>query len=297
MSKPIVKWVGGKRQLLPYILKYIPQNYNSYFEPFFGGGAVFFELSPQKAIINDVNSELINTYEVVKNNVDELIYHLKLHINDKEYYYNIRNFDRKENFFSNYSKVERASRFIYLNRTCFNGVYRVNKKGQYNVPYGKHKNPTICDEDNLRAASEILENVEILSNDFNVIIDKVREGDFVYIDPPYDPLSSTSTFVEYTKDGFDSNMQIRVRNFCDELDNKGVKFMLSNSNTNFIQKLYMDFDMHEVLANRWLNCKANGRGKITELLITNYNDYKYLTKEKNSGIILPKCSVPVKPVA
>ena len=266
---PIVKWVGGKRQLMFELFKNMPKSYNRYFEPFIGGGALFFELQPENAYISDMNEELINLYSVVRDNVYELISDLNKHEVSKEYFLEIRNLDRTDEY-KNLSNVQRASRFIYLNRTCFNGLYRVNSQGQFNVPFGNYKNPRIVDENNLLNCSELLKNTEINCADFSKILTKVKKGDFVYFDPPYVPLNETSSFTSYTKDGFDMDMQFKLREVCDELDSMGVMFMLSNSDTKFVNELYSNYKIKKVFASRAVNANAEGRGKITEVLVRNY---------------------------
>ncbi len=267
---PIVKWVGGKRQLMFELIKNMPKSYNRYFEPFIGGGALFFELQAEQAYISDMNEELINLYSVVRDNVYELIKDLSKHKVSKEYFLEIRNIDRTEQY-TELSDVERASRFIYLNRTCFNGMYRVNSQGQFNVPFGYYKNPRIIDENNLLNCSELLKKTEIKCADFSEILTKVKKGDFVYFDPPYVPLNETSSFTSYTKDGFDIDMQFKLRDVCDELATMGVKFMLSNSDTKLVNELYANYEIKKVFASRQINANADGRGKITEVLVRNYD--------------------------
>lgn len=266
---PIVKWVGGKRQLMFELIKNLPKSYNRYFEPFIGGGALFFELQPENAYISDMNEELINLYSVVRDNVYKLIEDLGKHEVSKEYFLEIRNIDRTEKY-AELSNIERASRFIYLNRTCFNGMYRVNSQGQFNVPFGHYKNPRIIDENNLLNCSKLLKKTESKCADFSEILTKVRKGDFVYFDPPYVPLNETSSFTSYTKDGFDIDMQFKLREVCDELDSIGVKFMLSNSDTKLVNELYANYEIKKVFASRQINANADGRGKITEVLVRNY---------------------------
>ena len=266
---PIVKWVGGKRQLMFELLKNMPETYNRYFEPFIGGGALFFELQPQNGYISDMNEELINLYSVVRDDVYELIDDLNKHKVSKEYFLKIRNLDRTEKY-NKLSDIQKASRFIYLNRTCFNGMYRVNSQGQFNVPFGNYKNPRIVDAENLVNCSKLLENTEICCGDFSEILNKVQKGDFVYFDPPYVPLNETSSFTSYTKDGFDLDMQFKLRDVCDELDSKGVMFMLSNSDTKLVNELYSNYEIKKVFASRAINANGNGRGKITEVLVRNY---------------------------
>ena len=239
-----------------------------YFEPFVGGGAVFFDLHPKNATISDLNSELITTYLVVRDNAEHLIESLKQHVYDKDYFLKIRAMNP-----ATMSDLDVASRFIYLNRTCFNGMYRVNSKGQFNVPFGRYKNPIICDEDNLRAVSRALKDVEILNVDYKAAVSKAEAGDFVYFDPPYYPVSSTSSFTSYTKDGFAGKEQIELRDTFAELSNRGCYVMLSNSDTTFIRNIYSglkNVTITTVNAGRSINSKAAGRGKITELVITNY---------------------------
>jgi len=266
---PIVKWVGGKRQLMFELLKNMPKDYNRYFEPFIGGGALFFELQPDNAYISDMNEELINLYQVVRDNVDELVADLQKHDISKEYFMEIRNIDRTEEY-KNWSNIQKASRFIYLNRTCFNGMYRVNSKGEFNVPFGHYKNPRILDENNLINCSNLLQRTEIKHADFSEILKKVKKDDFVYFDPPYVPLSETSSFTSYTKDGFDMDMQFKLRDVCDELHSMSVKFLLSNSDTKLVNELYGNYNIKKVFASRQINANADGRGKITEVLVRNY---------------------------
>lgn len=266
---PIVKWVGGKRQLLFELLNNMPKSYGRYFEPFIGGGALFFELQTENAYISDTNEELINLYNVIADDVDHLIEDLRSHEIHKEYFLRIREIDRKPEY-ENWTAVQKASRFIYLNRTCFNGLYRVNSQGQFNVPYGDYSNPRIIDEENLYSCSELLKKTQIEHKSFDNILNESQKGDFVYFDPPYVPLNETSSFTSYTKDGFDLNMQFSLKKTCDELSERGVYFMLSNSDTKFINELYAEYNIQKVFASRAVNSNASGRGKITEVLVRNY---------------------------
>ena len=268
MCKPVIKWVGGKRQLINELKSFLPTKYNRYFEPFIGGGALFFSLKHKNSFISDYNPELTNLYITIRDNVEELIKDLKKHKNTEEYYYQIRALDREKKY-KRLSKVKKASRFIYLNKTGFNGLYRVNKAGQHNVPYGKYKNPSWLDEDNLRECSNLLAHTEIQTGDFEIIKEHVKKGDLVYFDPPYVPLNSNS-FTSYTHNGFDNDMQIRLKELCDYIDSIGAYFMLSNSYTDYILDLYKDYDIKTVMANRAVNCKATGRGKIKEVVVVNY---------------------------
>jgi len=266
--KPFVKWAGGKRQLIDILLANLPSEYNTYIEPFVGGGALLFEVLPQNAIINDINFELINTYRVIKHYVDELIKDLKKHKNEKEYYYKLRALNPDD-----LSLVERASRFIFLNKTCFNGLYRENKKGQFNVPFGRYKNPKILDEENLRAVSEYLNtaNIKIYNTDYKNICKLAKEGDFIYFDPPYYPLTKTASFTKYSKYDFTERDQIELYKIFKELDKRGCYLMLSNSNTEFIKELYKGYEILEIEAIRAINSKGSKRKKAKiEILVKNY---------------------------
>lgn len=275
--KPFVKWVGGKRQLLKQFRElnlYPPEDFDpinsTYFEPFVGGGAVFFDLLPANSELSDLNQELVITYNVIKNDVDKLIWSLQKHIYSKEYYLEIRAKKIK-----NLKDIEIASRFIYLNRTGFNGMYRVNKSGEFNVPFGKYDNPLICDEMNLRKVSKALQNVSIQYQDYKEILTRVQKGDFVYFDPPYFPFSKTASFTSYTANTFLEKEQIELRDTFVDLHNKGCFVMLSNSDTDFINKIYTEINdkqihIYKVSAGRAINSKASGRGKVSEVVITNY---------------------------
>src|SRR3989339_256778 len=273
--KPFVKWVGGKRQLLKQFRElhlYPPAGFNSekntYFEPFVGGGAVFFDLSPKKAVLSDLNYELITTYNVVKNDVNKLIKLLKTYKYDKDFFLDIRSQPTKK-----LSDIEIAARFIYLNRTCFNGLYRVNSKGEFNVPFGSYNNPLICDEDNLLKISRALSKVSINSEDYKNVLNKAKKGDFIYFDPPYYPVNRTSNFTGYTKEGFFEKEQTELRDVFVKLHKIGCFVMLSNSDTVFINKIYSGFaniKISKVQAGRAINSQASKRGKITEVLVTNY---------------------------
>ncbi|MFX1499786.1 MAG: DNA adenine methylase [Promethearchaeota archaeon] len=267
---PFLKWAGGKRQLLSQMYKYFPNKFNKYIEPFLGGGAVLFYLKPKFSIIIDINKELINCYKVIKNNVKELIELLKTHKNEKNYYYKIRALDRDKEKFNQLSNVERASRLIYLNKCCYNGLYRVNSKGQFNVPFGKYKNPNFCDEENLLSVSMILKNVKIVHGSFEFCLEYAQKGDFVYFDPPYHPISKTSSFTSYTKDNFGKDSQQKLFEVFKKLDKQGCKLMLSNSYNEYIKTLYKDYKIITIDARRDINCNAEKRGNINVLLILNY---------------------------
>lgn len=279
LVKPFVKWAGGKRQLLPEIKKYLPSKINKYYEPFAGGGAVFLTMQFGKTTINDFNSELTNTYSVVKDNVDELIEVLKIHEanNTSEYYYEVRAWDRSDEIASK-NNIERAARFIYLNKTGFNGLFRVNSQGQVNVPYGRYKNPAIVNEEVLRAVSAYLNKakVKILNGDYSKALKGVKAGDFVYLDPPYAPISDDKqSFVGYTLNGFSNDEQERLRDTFDALTDKGAYVMMSNSSVPLIHELYAKYADTTVIvkASRNINSNGAGRDKVDEVLIMNY-DYR-----------------------
>ncbi|HEV2802345.1 MAG TPA: DNA adenine methylase [Pyrinomonadaceae bacterium] len=278
LLQPFLKWAGGKRQLLPEIRKYVPKRYKLYFEPFVGAAAVLFDVQPQTAIINDANPELVNCYRVIKRDPEGLIDLLREHRdkNDKKYFYSLRQLDRDPSFAS-LGDLERAARIIYLNKTCYNGLFRVNSQGQFNVPFGNYANPNIVDEIVIRAVSRYLNGaqVEISNDDFAAAVSGAARGDFVYLDPPYDPISDTSSFTGYNLNNFDKNEQRRLKSVCDDLTRRGSKVLLSNSATDFIRDLYSDktrYTIVEVTASRNINSVSTGRGKINELLIfNNYN--------------------------
>ena len=256
------------------IIDRVPNNFNNYIEPFIGGGAIFLALEPENAIINDVNEELINCYRVIRNNPDELINILRNHAyngNNSEYFYEIRSLDRNEEY-HNLTNEERAARMIYLNRTCFNGLYRVNRKNQFNVPFGRYANPTILDEELIREISEYLNraDINIFNGSYIHALQQCNEGDFVYLDPPYYPMTTTANFTSYTADGFGEEQQIELKRQCDLLTQNGVKFLQSNSNTEFIRELYSDYTIEFVNARRNINRNANDRGNVSEVLIRNY---------------------------
>ena len=272
LVSPVVKWVGGKRQLLGDIAPLLPNRITSYCEPFLGGGAVLFYLQPAKAVVNDLNGDLMIVYEVIRDDVESLIEALKVHENTAEYFYAIRDVDRNKESYQAMSKVERASRLIYLNKTCFNGLFRVNSSGEFNSPFGHYKNPNIVNEPVLRAVSNYFasSDIKFYSEDFSATLSRVSKGGFVYLDPPYDPVSDTANFTGYNRGGFDRNEQIRLKHCCDELTQRGIKFMLSNSSTEFIKELYKDYDISIVQAKRAINSDATKRGAIEEVLIRNY---------------------------
>ena len=269
-AKPFVKWAGGKTQLLLELTSRVPRTFQRYYEPFLGGGALFFCIQPENAFLSDVNAELINVYRVVKNNVEKLIASLTQHVYQESYFYKIREADRTVEY-TTWNNVQKASRLIYLNKTCFNGLYRVNSKGQFNAPFGDYQNPKICAPENLRACSKVLQSATLTSSSYLCTEKHVHEGDFVYFDPPYAPLSTTSNFTNYSKNGFSRENQETLRDLCVRLDKKGVFWMLSNSAAPLILDLYSDYNIEMVEATRAINSKAGKRGKIKEVIVRNYH--------------------------
>ncbi len=273
-GKPFVKWAGGKRQIMKDIKKYIPDNYSTYYEPFVGGGAVFFELAPKKAVLNDYNKELMNVFECIKDEIrfekicNELNHHEANH--SEEYYYKIRDLDRDKKKFNKLVDYKRAARTIYLNKACFNGLYRVNSKNEFNVPFGKKEKVNTYEGQNLGIVHCILNfnDIELLSTDFEEAVKNAKKGDFVYFDPPYD--SDTSTFNSYTEDGFGKEEQVRLFELFEKLDKKGCYIMLSNHNTKLIRDLYKNYNINVIKAKRNINANGKKRGNVEEVLITNY---------------------------
>ncbi len=272
---PIVKWAGGKHQLLEKIKELMPKEYNNYYEPFVGGGALLFELAPKNATINDVNLELLAIYTCMK---DDELYKLMLEELDKheenhndEYYYEVRSWDR-DNRFELEPLWKRAARAIYLNKSCFNGLYRVNAKGYFNVPSAKKEKVNTYDLDNMEAIHNYFknDNITILNGDFVEATRTAKAGDFVYFDPPYDNFEDKESFTAYSKFDFNKDDQVRLANCFKDLTERGIKCMLSNHNTKFINELYKDFNIHVVNAKRMINANANGRGNVEEVIITNY---------------------------
>ena len=297
--KPFVKWAGGKGSLLNQLNKYYPLELKNgkiecYIEPFVGGGAVLIDILQNykinEAYAFDINENLINSYNIIKNNVNELIYNLKILEKEylslekdarKEYFYNIREQYNSYKLDKDEKSLQKAVEFIFLNRTCFNGLYRVNKNGDFNVPMGNYKNPTICDEENLKALSRLIRNVKFQYGDYKTSQECIKKNTFVYFDPPYRPLNVTSGFTSYTKEDFDDENQKELALFYKKLSNRKVKVMLSNSNPKntdkedcFFENIYKGFNINEVYAKRMINANSNGRGEISELLITNYKSDK-----------------------
>ncbi len=275
-AKPFIKWVGGKTQLLSQFKKLYPLRYNNYFEPFIGGGAFFFYLAPRKkAHLNDINKALIWTYKNIKKSPKRIInllevlqknYYKKGGRERENFYYSIR---EKYNDLPN-GNFKKSAYLIFLNKTCFNGMYRENSEGKFNVPFGRYKKPRILDKENLLALPKTLKNAVLTAVDFENAVEKAKKGDFVYFDPPYYPLTQTANFTDYSGNGFSKDEQIRLKNLFTKLDKKGCFVMLSNSYTDFIRNLYKGYNRIIVTASRAVNCKAEGRGKIRELVILNY---------------------------
>ncbi|MDD3915315.1 MAG: Dam family site-specific DNA-(adenine-N6)-methyltransferase [Bacteroidales bacterium] len=273
--RPFVKWAGGKTQLLERLHAYMPKTYNNYFEPFIGGGSFFLNIAPKTATINDFNAELVCAYKCFQN--DELFESLKNELkkhevnHSEEYYYQIRSMD-KEDGFSSLPIYVRAARMIYLNKSCFNGLYRVNSKGFFNVPSGRKKKVVTFDEENFVSLREYFRNndITILNGDFEDAVKNAKTGDFVYFDPPYDVIENKNSFTSYAKNDFGKDEQIRLAKLYKKLSDRGVMVMLSNHNTAFINELYKNFNIHVVNAKRMINSKADGRGDVEEVIITNY---------------------------
>ena len=278
LVRPFLKWAGGKRQLLPEIVKYVPKltSKNTYYEPFIGGGALLFELQRPQAVINDSNKELINCYKVIKDSLDELMEELSKdkYSNSETSYYEMRDLDRSTKKYASLSEVEKAARIIYLNKTCYNGLFRVNSQGQFNVPFGRYKNPNFLDDAVLRAVNKYLNSndITLLNQDFAEAVKDAKRGDFVYFDPPYDPVSETASFTGYDVNGFNRDEQERLKEEFDALHKRGCKVMLSNSCTDFILDLYKDYQdtIIKVRATRSINSNALKRGMVDEVLVLNY---------------------------
>ncbi len=269
---PVLKWVGGKRQLIETFSPLLPKRIPSYCVPFVGGGALLFHLQPNTAYVNDINKDLIGVYAVIKQNVDGLIEELKKHKNEADYFYSVRNWDRDKEKYQSLSDVEKAARILYLNKTCYNGLYRVNNAGEFNSPYGYYRNPNIVNAPVLRAVSAYFNAADIhfSSIDYSEVLSSIKKGTFVYIDPPYDPVSETASFTGYAKGGFSKNEQIRLRQCCDELNRRGIKFMLSNSATPFIMEQYAGYNITVVQAKRAVNSVGSKRGGVDEVVVRNY---------------------------
>ncbi len=267
-AAPFLKWAGGKAQLLKQLSPFFPKEFETYFEPFLGGGAVFFHLRPEKAILSDTNPELVNVFQVVRDDAEALVAALDRHHphrNSEAYFYRVR-----KQVPSELTTVERAARTIFLNKTCYNGLWRVNAKGEFNVPFGKYKNPTLYKTENLQETCALLQGKIVTVGDYRDICEYPRTNDFVYLDPPYQPLSATSSFTGYTMESFNESDQKELASVFRKLDQRGCKVMLSNSATDSVKNLYQGYRIGRVKAKRAINSQASGRGAIDELLIMNY---------------------------
>ncbi|MBN2495304.1 MAG: DNA adenine methylase [Deltaproteobacteria bacterium] len=277
-ARPFLKWAGGKRQLVPKLRKLAPARFGTYFEPFLGGGALFFALvgdgriQKHKAVLSDINAELVKTYEAIRDDVEAVIARLHEHDRqfkmpaeglDADYYYKVRASSPR-------LVATRAARMIFLNRTCFNGLYRVNARGQFNVPLGRYKNPTICDPDNLKAVARALEKAQLREQGYESVLERAARGDLVYFDPPYVPVSATAKFVSYGKDGFDMQDQERLAGVFRALAEKGVQVMLSNSDTPAVRRMYRGFRLERVEARRSVNSRKDRRGPVGELVVMSW---------------------------
>lgn len=264
-ARPFLKWAGGKGQLLPQFQALLPKKFKRYHEVFVGGGALFFSLEPKQARLTDLNSDLINCYSAIRDDVESVISALRTHRYDKAHFYEVR--EREPQLLA---PAERAARMIFLNKTAFNGLYRVNSSGRFNVPFGRHKNPLICDAKNLRACALALADTELEVADFSEVTRHAKRGDFVYFDPPYVPVSDTSYFTAYSAGGFSWDDQRRLAEVLRVLSKKKVQVMLSNSDAPALRELYADFRIESVAATRRINSQVGGRGKIGEIVVLNY---------------------------
>lgn len=268
-ARPFLKWAGGKGKLLPDLVERLPERFGAYHEPFVGGGALFFDLRARariaRALLSDRNAPLIGIYQAVRDQVEAVIEELRRHRNDREHYYRVRALDPEA-----LAPAARAARLIFLNRTCYNGLYRENRGGQFNVPFGRYANPVICDEENLRAASAALRGADLSCRAFDSVLDRAERGDLVYFDPPYHPVSATASFTAYDRGGFGPEDQERLRDLFAELAGRGVRAILSNSDTPLTRRLYRGFRIDQVQAARAINSRADRRGKVPELIVRSY---------------------------
>jgi DNA adenine methylase len=265
-ARPVVKWAGGKTRLLRELCRRLPRHFERYFEPFMGGGALFFRLQPHDAWLSDINPDLIQLYEIIREHPESLIAELRDYPHDRDFYYRLRGIQAKD-----IDPVARAARTLYLNRTCFNGLYRVNRAGRFNVPFGRYRNPLICDPDTIRAASRALQGRHLACLPFEVAADEIRAGDLVYFDPPYHPVGGTARFVSYADGGFGAVDQARLQAVFVELTRRGAACLLTNSDTELSRDLYADFRVDRVLAPRPINRDPAGRGPVGELIIRGYD--------------------------
>lgn len=276
IARPFLKWVGGKSRLIPELSRHYPKTFGTFFEPFVGGGAMYFSLRPDKAHINDMNAVLTNTYIHIRDNLGKMIEELE---SLQDIYWELPNIDSKKEFYLEKrdlfngmisDELDKSVLLIFLNKTCFNGMYRENSKGGFNVPFGKHDKPKIADTKNLQSVSRALKHTTVTTGSYEESVKTAKPGDFIYFDPPYHPLSTSSSFTSYQAGGFTAEDQEKLRNTFKKLSDMGCYVMLSNSNAPLIKELYKDFNIHEILAARSVNSVGTGRGKIVELFITNY---------------------------
>ncbi|MDR1397128.1 MAG: DNA adenine methylase [Desulfarculales bacterium] len=269
---PVLKWAGGKRRLLGSLIPLLPQRITAYCEPFAGGGALLFQLQPATAFVNDINAELTGVYEVIKSDVEALITALQDFTNEAGAFYSVRDWDRDKEKYASLSAVKKAARILYLNKTCYNGLFRVNNAGEFNSPFGNYRKPNIVNAPALRAVSAYLNTaaVKLTSLDYAEVLKNLPQDAFVYLDPPYDPVSDTSSFTGYAKGGFTRDDQIRLRQSCDELNSRGLKFMLSNAATDFIKEQYAAYHISIVQAQRTINSDSAKRGGVEEVVVRNY---------------------------
>lgn len=269
---PVLLWAGGKRQLLDAYTALLPETITTYYEPFLGGGAVLFHIQPESAHVSDINPELTCVYRVIKNNVEDLITELSKFENTPEQFYEVRSWDRDKAYYAKLTEVQKAARVLYLNKTCFNGLYRVNRKGEFNVSFGKRKNPGIVNALGLRAVSKYFNSsdIHISTRDYQQALAEIPDDAFVYLDPPYDQVSKTSNFTRYTREGFTREDQFQLKECCDALTARGIKFMLSNSATDFVLNLYAGYNITRVPSLRYINSKGSKRGRVDEVVIRNY---------------------------
>lgn len=274
--RPFVKWVGGKRRSLPKLMNFVPQHIDTYVEPFVGGGAMLFAIKFKRAIINDSNEELINAYRTIRDDLDGLIEILRDMPYELEFFKKVRAWDRDKEAFYKRSNTERAARLIYLLKTCFNGLYRVSKKNYFNTPFGKLNNPLICDVETLTAVNDFLNthDIEICNEGYDTVLERIPDDSFVYLDPPYAPLSTTSSFTSYQPGQWGDSDQRILAHHCDKLNKRKIKFMQSNSTAPICFDLYKHYQINTLDATRCINSQVNSRGAIKELVITNYDPLK-----------------------
>jgi DNA adenine methylase len=288
-ARPLVKWAGGKTRVVPQILEFFPVEFERYYEPFLGGGALYFSISPQNGCLNDINCVLIEAYLHIRDDVNELISDLA---KIQEHYYSLSSMEGKSDYYYeqrqvfnglNIKSLHRSALFIFLNKTGFNGMYRENSSGGFNIPFGKRKQPIICDSENLKLVSDVLKQIDIKCGTYEEALKAAKASDFIYLDPPYEPINGTSNFTEYQAGGFLKDDQRKLSKVYRELSDKGCLVMMSNSTADLVYELYADFYINKITVSRGINASKSGRGKIEELIITNYNPNRGKYLELNSG--------------